>query len=224
MKHKSIINNKLDHSSNVLFLFAIMYISYYLLSSSFPWYTWYFYPAVLASAYMIPKFSESLSDALSSLIGIHLDQHGVHILFLTFAIIFMAISGILIFQPSGFEDDTYQLALDMNEELPEDDVLAWGDRAGAFSYFSDNRVVQTECLTQDYRCVESLRDNSLESYLSSNNVDYLFGRYVGDQVYSPAKKRNFAGVRVHVCQSAEAELGVDNSINTVWKVDRLSSC
>ncbi len=77
------------------------------------------------------------------------------------------------FQAPAFRYENFQLAQQLNRDLPPDSIIAVGDRAGSFAYFFEGQVLQLEGLVGDQALLEALREDRLEAYMTRFGVDYL---------------------------------------------------
>jgi hypothetical protein len=76
------------------------------------------------------------------------------------------------------QDGGFAAAEFVDTQLPDGAVLAMGDRAGQFGYYSDRRLLQLEGLTADAAYIDQLADGDARQRMVSEGVDY-YARYGG---------------------------------------------
>ena len=170
----------------IVSLFYIIYISYYLLFSSWRLWEWYFYPSMLVVVCIVPRFVELLLGSVQNIFRIHIKKITsiISILLILCALLFTTViapGSILIPAPHydpeksaiGYMYGNYVLAQYVNENFSEDTIFAMGDCAGSFGYFCNCKVIQLEGLVNDYDFLDTIRNNEVESYLTKNGVDYV---------------------------------------------------
>lgn len=170
----------------IISLFYTLYISYYLLFSSWPLWEWYFYPSMLVVVCIVPRFVELLLGSVQNIFGSYIKKITsiISILLIFCALLFtivIAPGSILIPAPHydpeksaiGYMYGNYVLAQYVNENFSEDTIFAMGDCAGSFGYFCNCKVIQLEGLVNDYDFLDTIRNNEVESYLTKNGVDYV---------------------------------------------------
>jgi hypothetical protein len=78
----------------------------------------------------------------------------------------------------GVNDGGHAAARFVDARLPDDAVLAIGDRAGAFGYYAGRPVLQLEGLTDDAAYVDQLAAGTVRERMVAEGVDY-YARYGG---------------------------------------------
>jgi len=74
--------------------------------------------------------------------------------------------------PPAFRYENFQAAHFLNDSLPQNSVVAMGDRAGSFAYFFQGRVLQLEGLVGDEALLTAIQKDTLPRYMTGFGVDY----------------------------------------------------
>lgn len=135
------------------------------------WY-WYAYPAVIFLAFGFPVLVQRVYSSFRTSLAL---EHAMTAV-LTSAVVVLSIHWGLSYgtlKEDDFRQRNMQIALELNELLPDSMIIAMGDRAGSFAYFFHGHVIQAEGLAGDVSLVNALKAGELEDYLQSMGTDYI---------------------------------------------------
>jgi hypothetical protein len=123
----------------------------------------------------------------------------------------------------SFKYRNFVMAEYSNQHFKDETVLAMGDQAGSFGYFSRHSVVHLEGLVNNYEIVPHIKNDDLDSYISNNRIDYVVaaanvsGNYKTARI-STTHKQKIRTTNITVYSSCEVyqdEVGIFHRF--IWK-------
>lgn len=163
-------------TSQLVAVFTLAHLCYYLLFYASTWAGWYYYPYIFVAGFILPELLQIGYVRFSGCSWIDRVQLERTIM-LVVAISLLFFSGVYL--PSDLDNqndrglNNYQLAQHTNQNYEPTKTFAMGDTAGRFGYFSHNSVVHTEGLVNNHEFIQILRKNRLNQYLTQNDIDYI---------------------------------------------------
>jgi hypothetical protein len=160
-------------------LFIVAHMIFYLLFSASTMRIWYLYPALSVSIFTVPAITNVLKTSVCKWVDISIALRVASVLLIVSLTFFVMPANPYTYTLSetdaenDFNYQMYNFSKHTDGEFDRDAIVAMGDRAGAYGYFSQNRVIHLEGLVNNYHFLEYLKNDSLSLYMSQQGVDYL---------------------------------------------------
>jgi hypothetical protein len=151
-------------------IYPVLFFAYYLLSSDWPFWLWYFYPLAVSSSFGYIFIENQMLGASPFLSRLY--RHSTTVL----AIGLLLLAGMKFSTiPDRFVPNPILEAATWVQEFSSEHpgIYAMGDRAGAVSILLDEPLIQLEGLVADNELVNSIQEHrDLLDVLNDYSVDY----------------------------------------------------